>query len=708
MQRKAIMSLNPRRPRAARLISPAFFLASLLLAGGCGSGKVPDEPLGTPAPPPTRPSDRLLESRELQRVVDLQVARDGRGLLDLLASEDALVRARSAYALASVQDPEAGPTLLALLRDATPAVRRDAAFALGQLGDSRFGPALLGALRDESDMEVRVRLLEALGKVGDETALEALTRIRVSQEEEGPRNLALSRMGVRGITLPTGILLLVKELKAGDEGARVSAAYYFGRSSAPGPWAGQADAVRAVLDSLPPEDGRSMHLLVGLSTLGDPQDTPRLLWWLSTSQDWRVRANAARGLSGRAADPRVRMALLEAMDDPSTHVAIQAANALAGAQQIPPREREALRGWVEDHPGEWRRVGPILSLLGRMGEGEFLTKWLQQWGEEDYLPRTRGLGALAFVPGEDATVALMDAAGSANSRIRGTALGGLARRWRVDRQDPATHARYFETFARGLRTGDPAASYVAAPALADSAFIPLGSVELLIQEFRRMSLPDGLEGMQAILGALAETGAPEAEGFLLEVVDGSQGALRTSASGALSRLRGEDRPSAPGAERAERTVDWEALARLGPRPRMILETEKGRVILVLDAESAPLTVQTMAGFAQEGRFDGVPFHRVVPNFVAQGGDFARQDGFGGPGFNIRSEFTQISFERGVVGMASAGKDTEGSQFFITHSPQPHLDGSYTAFGWVEEGMDVVDRIYEEDKVLTARVEPTGF
>jgi peptidylprolyl isomerase len=144
---------------------------------------------------------------------------------------------------------------------------------------------------------------------------------------------------------------------------------------------------------------------------------------------------------------------------------------------------------------------------------------------------------------------------------------------------------------------------------------------------------------------------------------------------------------------------------LGSRPRLILDTEKGRIVLVLDAESAPLTVQTIAGFAQEGKYDGIPFHRVMPNFVVQGGDFARGDGFGGPGFSIRSEFTQTPYLRGALGMASSGKDTEGSQFFITHSMQPHLDGGYTVFGWVEEGMDAVDLLYEEDLILASSVEP---
>jgi cyclophilin family peptidyl-prolyl cis-trans isomerase len=94
----------------------------------------------------------------------------------------------------------------------------------------------------------------------------------------------------------------------------------------------------------------------------------------------------------------------------------------------------------------------------------------------------------------------------------------------------------------------------------------------------------------------------------------------------------------------------------------------------------------------------VVFHRVVPNFVIQGGD-PRGDGWGGPGYTIRSEFSPIPFDAGVIGMASAGKDTEGSQWFVTHSPQPHLDGRYTVFGRVTGGLDVVHKIQVDDRIF---------
>jgi peptidylprolyl isomerase len=150
-------------------------------------------------------------------------------------------------------------------------------------------------------------------------------------------------------------------------------------------------------------------------------------------------------------------------------------------------------------------------------------------------------------------------------------------------------------------------------------------------------------------------------------------------------------------------IDWDYLASLGRHPLLTLETGRGTVVLELDTEAAPVTAQMITRNATAGRYDGVPFHRVVPNFVIQGGDYVRADGFGGPGYFLPSEFARVPYERGTLGMASAGKDTEGSQFFVTHSMQPHLDGRYTAFGRVVRGQDVVDRILQGDRVVTASV-----
>jgi cyclophilin family peptidyl-prolyl cis-trans isomerase len=132
-----------------------------------------------------------------------------------------------------------------------------------------------------------------------------------------------------------------------------------------------------------------------------------------------------------------------------------------------------------------------------------------------------------------------------------------------------------------------------------------------------------------------------------------------------------------------------------------LITARGLVDLELLPSEAPLTVRRILELARSGFFDGLSFHRVVPDFVVQGGD-PRGDGWGGPEESMRCEVNRLRYDRGMVGMALSGKDTGGSQFFVTHSPQPHLDGGYTIFGRVRpESMAVVDALRRHDAILAA-------
>jgi cyclophilin family peptidyl-prolyl cis-trans isomerase len=131
--------------------------------------------------------------------------------------------------------------------------------------------------------------------------------------------------------------------------------------------------------------------------------------------------------------------------------------------------------------------------------------------------------------------------------------------------------------------------------------------------------------------------------------------------------------------------------------RAVLKTRVGEIELTLDGDAAPITVGNFVALAKKGYFDGIVFHRVVPNFVAQGGD-PRGDGEGGPGYTIPCEATPRSYLRGTVGMALAGKDTGGSQFFLTLSRQPNLEGRYTAFGAVTKGLEAADALLESDVI----------
>ncbi len=138
-----------------------------------------------------------------------------------------------------------------------------------------------------------------------------------------------------------------------------------------------------------------------------------------------------------------------------------------------------------------------------------------------------------------------------------------------------------------------------------------------------------------------------------------------------------------------------------------METDRGTMTIELYPGEAPGTVANFEKLANSGFYDGLTFHRVIPNFVVQGG-CPRGDGTGGPGWTIKCETdgNPNQHQRGSLSMAHAGRDTGGSQFFICHSPQPHLDGKHTVFGRVTQGLEIVDSIRRGDHMTKVRVQTT--
>ncbi len=185
--------------------------------------------------------------------------------------------------------------------------------------------------------------------------------------------------------------------------------------------------------------------------------------------------------------------------------------------------------------------------------------------------------------------------------------------------------------------------------------------------------------------------------LLERLATGGPYVLRRAAGESLGKLGGK----VPALEPAERVKDvalYREIVQRTRSPRTVeIRTPRGTVTVRLACPLAPLTCLNFLNLAGQGFFDGLNFHRVVPDFVVQGGD-PKGDGSGGPGYAIRDEINRLRYNRGVVGMALAGADTGGSQFFITLSPQPHLDGGYTAFGEVIAGAEVLDRIQLGDRI----------
>ena len=138
----------------------------------------------------------------------------------------------------------------------------------------------------------------------------------------------------------------------------------------------------------------------------------------------------------------------------------------------------------------------------------------------------------------------------------------------------------------------------------------------------------------------------------------------------------------------------------------IIETEKGNLVLELFASDVPRTVDNFVTLARDGFYDGLTFHRVIPGFMAQGG-CPIGDGTGGPGYQFDDEITDHRHVTGALSMANSGPNTNGSQFFITYAPQPHLDGKHTVFGQLIEGMDVLESLVNGDVMTRVIIEETN-
>ena len=689
-------------------------LAALLLVG-CG-GSRPASPTAASADPgPTgagttddrlgRPLDGLLLRPELHAIVDLQVRRSGDVLAEALRDPDPAVRARAAFALGSVQSPSAVAALREALGDAVPAVRADAAFALGQSADTTLGVALLTALRTEATPSAQRELIDAIGKTGLRTDARDLLRIPLPRAREADLALALARLGQRDRLGPASWRWLADRLQVSDAAVREHAAYAFTRG--PLAWRQEADALRAAFDALGLADAASAHLTRAIGRLGAAADVPRLLRALGDAPDWRTRVNAANALD--ASTETVRDALFATVaNDPHALVALAAAGTLGRLDAPTAADGERAAALVAG-----RRSAPVrsalLPILARSGRTDLLRAQAATRPEVDPggTLRQAALRALGLADDPASLDALFASATDASAAVANAALGALRARW--DRGARADAQRFYDAFAAGVARRDLATTATAAPALADSAFWDLGAGPLLRRVYGEMSPPADIEPMAAILGAVGQIRDGAAIDFLLGVtVEGGHPVLRRAARDALNErlvdgvdveIEGDEATSGTTA------IDWAHLARLGEHPRLTLSTTRGTIVVEMDTEAAPQTVQQITKTAAGGLYDGVPLHRVVPNFVAQGGDYFRRDGYGGPETPIRSEFTRIRYATGTIGMASAGKDTEGVQFFVTHSPQPHLDGRYTAFGRVVRGQNVVDRLEPGDLIRRARVLP---
>jgi peptidylprolyl isomerase len=432
-------------------------------------------------------------------------------------------------------------------------------------------------------------------------------------------------------------------------------------------------------------------------------------------RDWRVRVNALRALAAFPVrtDPSTLLIFRRAFYDGDHMVAITALAALrssdlvaADTSGVASEVFQHLRRLAMNESGNvvWtvqsEAAQTVAALLGPAAFPHGLpTTTTPRHLHADLL---RALGAT----GDPSGLPRLSEMSRSSDPVRACGaidgLSALARRCTWDHTVPGSVR---SALLAAVTSEDVAITGTAAGALTDSVIRDQTIVPVLLKALSAQRLPDGLEAMQELIGALGTIGDNRAVLPLLDHLRSSDRTIAIAAAKALGRITGTDYLSRlPVAQEAFYTdFDFTFLRALPETLQVSIETARGNIRASFYKDAAPFTVMALVKLSeQRGFYRGLTFHRVVPNFVTQGG-CPRGDGWGGPGFSLRSEFSAFQYGEGTIGIASAGKDTEGSQFFITHSPQPHLDGRYTIIGRVTEGMAVVHALQRDDRIFDVRI-----
>ena len=693
----------------------------------------PVEPAGPAGGQEAEAAAPLTVRERLARVVTLEDARsfgDGR-LRDRIFDPDPEVRRRTALALGRIGRPEAvEPLLAALARDEAGAVRSTAAFALGIVEDPlppEAVAALETALADPSG-RVREKAVEALGRRGGERAGQ-IVRARLAElvETEGfgdrreDVEASLRRTSWDEARLALFALARIRD-DGGDPG---DARELLGLDGAPrtGWWAAAWTAARLRDPELAflhrayvgSEDPVIRALGVrGLGAAGIPaagELTPELDHPSDTVRIEAMRALRVRAEAGEPVPAAAGALLLAAVEDPVPAIR---GEALAGLAAV---AHEAAIPILIDRmqsPAPPERARAVRALHRQDPEGFRLL--LSGWSDPDPLGRLAMARTLPEVRDPRIRDFLVrNLLADEDPRVRTAALTGIGE---LEAELAAAGQGSPETAAALLGRLDAADVYERAAAARALGRLGTGLREIR-DAYRRDAAPEPDFRLAALRAVLA---GPEGEraGFAGEALADAAWPVRREAhrflraSGAIPAAPGPAAPgpAAPGpaapvpAEPAPAgtldPTDYDAMLHPPFSPVAWIETAKGEIELELFIADAPRTVWNFMRLAREGFYDRLRFHRVVPNFVVQTGD-PRGDSSGGPGYTLRCEINERFYMRGSVGMALDGKDTGGSQFFITLLPQPHLNGRYTMFGQVRSGFDVLDRLEPGDRIRRIRI-----
>ena len=576
--------------------------------------------------------------------------------------------------------------LTTLSVDSDPTVRTTVAFALGEIGDASSIETLF-KLATDGNPTVATEAAEALSKLAKDVPIARYAALTTSGED-GPRGRAI-RFLFRFNSDPASAAATV-QLSTDSASIRQEAAYALARRA----YAPAREKLELLIDDT--SALTRAYAMTALGRIGARESMPVLIRALGDVQPW-VRTNAVIAVGRVAAK------------DASVLNASEIPRMLALTEDADPGTRSAtidtLGYYAEKNESARKRLLDIAT-NGSIAEREFaagaiakhfgdtnpsvipaeLTPWAKvrvieasaQWKKNGAALRKRYAKDKNVLVRENAVGSIPDDAVDAEMEIIGPALYD---------DDPIVRSNAIDRYSLSKDE------------------LPTLKLRTLIAEEQQARGDHEDDARLSAIRALAAIDYPERESFLRSLLVDKDFVVRRAAADLIEEKLKKNRPQYTPLPEARSTDDYAAIVTWSRTPHSAtIHMTRGIIDIALLPQDAPLTTWNFAQLAQKKYFDNTTFMRVVPNFVIQSGD-PRNDQNGGPGYSIRDEINLQKYTRGAVGMALSGPDTGGSQYFITHSPQPHLDGGYTIFGRVSSGMNsVVDQTERGDRVETITID----
>jgi len=652
---------------------------------------------------------------------------------------DPVVRERAVLSFGSIQDTSVIPLLLdCLTNDQNSRVRYAAAFSIGQTGSQlsdkgreQLEHELISVRLDRMPPESTEgdsptdRLIEETGKFGTKTGLNDLVKRysdSVSIRHSQALVMGIARFAIRNITSPEAIKFLLGFINVPNQ-TNWNVVYALQRI-------GDHPEIRNHIDELIPLSTSKdplvrMNLAVLFGKLKNEQSCLDPLKQLAEfDTDWRVQVNAIKALGNYSVQDHpeiinlfgrlftggnmyVGLTAISSFGtlhipnpDPTTADAVKLINRIGEASRL--LEKIAIN---RDNTYPWQIQSEAAIAMAKLEGAEAVSKI----HPEKTQPRgfqARLLNALGYTGSGEAVAPLLEYVKGTDVVLARAALEGLQQLAPNISHDSIAIGKIYDEAIKKLQSNDVASVTTSASVLGDSLFLRRASVPPLIAALDKTRVPDDIEAIQEICSALGKLKDDRAVESLKKQLYRKDRSIALAAASALQSITGKDYDAQIPKyfEPTYTDYDFNFLDALPDSVRVRIQTDHGDITAELYKNYAPFTVMSFVKLVRKGFYNGLTFHRIVPNFVVQGGD-PRGDGWGGPEYSIRSEFSPLTYEAGTLGIASAGKDTEGSQFFITQSPQPHLDGRYTIFGKVLSGMDAVNSLQLDDHIVDITVLP---